>query len=1015
MQVLGSTEKASSITTSLHWITYPTQQVDAEVAETGDPEEGGIFPLFSVTFYFLFPCKISLHDVSNQVNGWEWLNTKCLLENPMNMTRSGWTILRHVEFACFLKGKRLLNGFLIHSIDGLKGVLMKRASLSRFGRGKTGFSWGLALILICALFFVSSQSSALAADASEEGRINVHAGTSMYKVPYFRNYPLNIRNEDIYRVVIAVHGAGDSNSKAEQQYDRMKASACMIYDPAPDPHWRDRTAADPDCELNSTLIMAPHFPQTNANLAHYGLDRSTGLIWRSSQWKFGGPSENAGGLSSYDVMDRVIEYVATGGNFPNVEKIVIAGHSAGGQFVNRYAAATRIGETISGSGVQMRYIVANPSSYLYFTDERVFPGTMNAFATPVPAFHDLCPDPYCCPDDPGPCPITYNDYIYGLGDGLNDYWQAVIDDIGIEGVKLRYRNKSVAYLLGRLDTDSCDPWLDRSCGALLEGRNRLERGLVYYNYIGHALGDSVYDHHYLYTIENAGHSSSAAWKSNVGRHRIFDGALLPEYPEILSPRGIEGSPDHTYKWYAIPGAGNYRIQVTDTSGGGGSFTREVTPAEAGCPHGGLCSKTIPSEVNEGTWTVSARLLSAWFDSDPAAFEVRAPDASTLRAPIGAEADHTPTFEWDASDGATRYQLVVFNNRGGINYIHSYSPLDASCDCSEGGRLTCSVTPSTILNNGDHWWMLRPTNLQGGNAWSTPSQFTVETPNSLPNDTYRIKVRSSGRGLELDNRTNTNAQLRKCRKSNRQEWEITTAGMYSTIQRRGKCLEADDSAGSDTTNGGNVQVADCISSSSANDHQEWRIERAQDGFYTLTVRSSGKCMDADNYANRDMRDCGNVQIWDCKDPLTRNTDNQEWRLERVGKEFRHPTNEVSFPLPDIRANDSHRSVEVSRSGSLTVSIALDNHNTIGPDADYWLFQQSSAGFLFLTPSGWSSTPAPILQAALVSFPPPVLDLPMPLGGVPTGTYWLYFAVDTNQDGILSLNQLYLDGVRVVVTP
>ena len=317
---------------------------------------------------------------------------------------------------------------------------------------------------------------------------------------------------------------------------------------------------------------------------------STGLKWGSNGWKFGDPSVNAGGVSSYDVMDEVIEYIATSGNFPNLDKIVIAGHSAGGQYVNRYAAATGIDGVLRAAEVQIKYIVANPSSYVYFTDERVYPGTMDTFLTPHPFFSTLCPDPHCCTDDPGPCPVTYNDYIYGLEDALNDYWQEVVDDLGIEGIKTRYRGKSVAYLLGRLDTDSCDDALDKSCGALLEGRNRLERGLIYYNYIGHALGAAVYDTHFLATIENAGHSSNRAWKSNVGRRHIFDTLLLSEYPEILSPRGVQESPDHTYQWYAIPGASNYRIAVTDTGGGGGSFTQDVSPGDAGCSVWGVVFK-----------------------------------------------------------------------------------------------------------------------------------------------------------------------------------------------------------------------------------------------------------------------------------------------------------------------------------------------------------------------------------------------------------------------------------------
>jgi hypothetical protein len=40
--------------------------------------------------------------------------------------------------------------------------------------------------------------------------------------------------------------------------------------------------------------------------------------------------------------------------------IVVAGHSAGGQFVSRYEMSNRVHETL---GVAVTYVVANPSSY----------------------------------------------------------------------------------------------------------------------------------------------------------------------------------------------------------------------------------------------------------------------------------------------------------------------------------------------------------------------------------------------------------------------------------------------------------------------------------------------------------------------------------------------------------------------------------------------------------------------------------------------------------------------------
>ncbi len=47
---------------------------------------------------------------------------------------------------------------------------------------------------------------------------------------------------------------------------------------------------------------------------------------------------------------------------PNVRSIVIVGHSAGGQVVNRYSMSNQVHEKL---GVPVTYIVSNPSSYAY--------------------------------------------------------------------------------------------------------------------------------------------------------------------------------------------------------------------------------------------------------------------------------------------------------------------------------------------------------------------------------------------------------------------------------------------------------------------------------------------------------------------------------------------------------------------------------------------------------------------------------------------------------------------------
>ena len=50
--------------------------------------------------------------------------------------------------------------------------------------------------------------------------------------------------------------------------------------------------------------------------------------------------------------------------------VVVFGNSAGGQFVNRYAAVGRGPDVLAARGLRVRFVVANPSTYLYFGRER---------------------------------------------------------------------------------------------------------------------------------------------------------------------------------------------------------------------------------------------------------------------------------------------------------------------------------------------------------------------------------------------------------------------------------------------------------------------------------------------------------------------------------------------------------------------------------------------------------------------------------------------------------------------
>jgi len=176
-----------------------------------------------------------------------------------------------------------------------------------------------------------------------------------------------------------------------------------------------------------------------------------GLYW-SGGWSAGNKSLDATRTSSFAVVDAMV--AAFGAR-------TIVGHSAGGQFVTRYAALT--------PHAGLRFIVANPSSYLYLDSSRPYATTG-------------------CPD--------FNRYKYGL-ENPNSYASA--------GLAADYADRDVIYLLGELDIFT-DANLDTTCPAAAQGPHRLARGQGFYAHLETYFGRQV---HRLVIVPGVGHSGSA--------------------------------------------------------------------------------------------------------------------------------------------------------------------------------------------------------------------------------------------------------------------------------------------------------------------------------------------------------------------------------------------------------------------------------------------------------------------------------------------------------------------------
>lgn len=181
-------------------------------------------------------------------------------------------------------------------------------------------------------------------------------------VGYYASHNLNTTyNPNIRRAIFLIHGL---HGNATSAYDVLADATCRAQTLGLDPN-----------AAQETIVIAPKFRSTvydDNNPAGYH-------VWSGDNWSKGSESVTGSGVSSYAVIDAMIGTLtgmsrlplgSTLRRFPNLEMIVIAGHSAGGQFAHRYAATNGKGGKLGD--VRMRYVVANPSSYLYLDDQRPY-------------------------------------------------------------------------------------------------------------------------------------------------------------------------------------------------------------------------------------------------------------------------------------------------------------------------------------------------------------------------------------------------------------------------------------------------------------------------------------------------------------------------------------------------------------------------------------------------------------------------------------------------------------------
>ncbi|WP_186249836.1 alpha/beta hydrolase [Burkholderia gladioli] len=270
-------------------------------------------------------------------------------------------------------------------------------------------------------------------------RIDTPAGAAEF--PLYLSRDWSQPSPEVTRAVIVIHGK-------LRNADRYFESAEKGRD----------AAAEKGADVAGTLLIAPQFLAT-LDLAGRTDQPADLLRWDANGWMAGDDAAGPAAVSSYTVLDAIVERLADRKRFPNLKTVVFAGHSGGGQVVQRYAVAARETGALAREGIALRYVVSSPSSYAYFDAER--PG-----ADGKPAAFDAA----ACPG--------YDDWKYGMA-----HRPPYLADRTPAQLEAAYVARRVTYLVGGKDDDPQQKALDQSCPAEAQGPQRVARAEAYFRYL----------------------------------------------------------------------------------------------------------------------------------------------------------------------------------------------------------------------------------------------------------------------------------------------------------------------------------------------------------------------------------------------------------------------------------------------------------------------------------------------------------------------------------------------------
>jgi pimeloyl-ACP methyl ester carboxylesterase len=284
-----------------------------------------------------------------------------------------------------------------------------------------------------------------------------HGGGPVRSMVY-ATYSLDAPNPAITRALIMVHGAGRN---ADHYFETATAAGFLAG------------------ALGNTVIIGPRFAAANDKV------ESNEVLWpeRGENWRSGGAPPTLSTVGSFDFIDEIVRKLADKKIFPNLTKVVIAGHSAGGQFATRYEMSNKIHGTL---GVAMTYVVANPSSYAWPATVRPLP---TGDADPATADKEALG---------AEGEKVHSTFTFGPFDAAKaqnfDRWPAGLENrkgytekMSDAQLRKQLAERPTTYLLGQVDVLPLGGF-DSSPTAMAQGPTRRARGEAFTKFVQDSLG-----------------------------------------------------------------------------------------------------------------------------------------------------------------------------------------------------------------------------------------------------------------------------------------------------------------------------------------------------------------------------------------------------------------------------------------------------------------------------------------------------------------------------------------------